>query len=333
MLTPTPRPTPPAASELAPSSPEATAPTAWPYRGLSPDGRRGEDSGILPAGELLWKSEPGLRGNDAQFAVASDRVFVGSAGAEEGEGDPGDGVYCYEAESGRLLWRFSTYRREARAADSGCAAGITVGYGNCYLPCRNGIVYCLGAESGEVVWERRFDSEIYSPPTLAHDRVYLSGPFSGVHRWAVALPEASECDLISLADTLLFRDERNVYCVSVTDGRLIWQHESKTDIRTQLTGDGDCAFFGNEDRLVCLKADSGRQRWANKIEAGVFTACGVADGRVYVGEYGNQLYCLDERTGRTIWKREVAAMDETAIVVVNGRVFLHAEDGAFLCLR
>ena len=79
-------------------------------------------------------------------------------------------------------------------------------------------------------------------------------------------------------------------------------------------------YFGSsaDDKIYCLDAASGKERWVFFTEGPVRLAPTIADGRVFVGSDDGNAYCLDAVTGKLIWKSRLGPKDYR--IPGNGRI-------------
>ena len=83
---------------------------------------------------------------------------------------------------------------------------------------------------------------------------------------------------------------------------------------------GDSVFFGSsaDDKVYCLDAKTGSERWSFFTEGPVRFASTLHEGRAYVGSDDGRIYCLDAASGEVIWKVRVGPRDYR--IAGNGRV-------------
>ena len=95
-------------------------------------------------GKQKWKNTPLVLGNE---------IFIGSAGTSWNESDDADGVYCIDATSGKIKWRYLT----------GSDVNEVSYFDGCILAgCDNGTVMCLSAKSGTLKWDTKLNSGVTS---------------------------------------------------------------------------------------------------------------------------------------------------------------------------
>ncbi|HPA44574.1 MAG TPA: PQQ-binding-like beta-propeller repeat protein [bacterium] len=115
---------------------------------------------------------------------------------------------------------------------------------------------------------------------------------------------------------------------------------------------GDNVYFGSsaDDRIYCLDASTGNERWSYCTDAPVRLPPTVADGKLYAGSDDGNLYCLNAQDGALIWKYRPGTEDRRIIgnermislwpirsgVLVEGDTAycaagLFPQEGAYLC--
>ena len=65
----------------------------------------------------------------------------------------------------------------------------------------------------------------------------------------------------------------------------------------------------------------------------VISSPAVADGKVYVGSYDNNVYCLDAATGANIWNYTTGGWVWSSPAVADGKVYVGSNDDNVYCLN
>jgi len=145
----------------APRAPAVDRPAAddWPtYRGDA--ARSGTTSAPIPLSiKQLWHTKVGP--NLSQCVIADGRLFVATTEART--------VHALDAANGRPLWQFTATGRVDSAP--------TYYQGTVLFGSRDGYVYCLRADSGELVW--RFRAAPIDQRCVAYDQVESVWPVHG----------------------------------------------------------------------------------------------------------------------------------------------------------
>jgi outer membrane protein assembly factor BamB len=84
------------------------------------------------------------------------------------------------------------------------------------------------------------------------------------------------------------------------------------------TGDLLCFASSADDKVYCLDAETGMERWVFFTGGPVRLAPTIWRGRVYFGSDDGYAYCLDARDGKLIWRFK--AYEEERLIPGNGRV-------------
>jgi outer membrane protein assembly factor BamB len=117
---------------------------------------------------------------------------------------------------------------------------------------------------------------------------------------------------------------------------LAWESEevNATPGSNPAVANGKIFVYGN-DRLTCLKEESGETLWQTSLEAahlwGAWQSPAYANGKVFIGS-GKYLYCLAEDSGGELWKYKFPTNRgpcNGSPKVAGGKVIVGDWDGGF----
>ncbi|HIE50418.1 MAG TPA: hypothetical protein EYP85_01550 [Armatimonadetes bacterium] len=279
----------------------------WPlFRGnVARTGTAGPPKPALQGKEIWAFREPLDRAPFASSpAVVGGYVYVGA---------DNDTLYCFEARTGRVRWKFT--------ADWEVFCSPAVVHGRVYFG--EGLHYvtastfrCLDAATGKVLWEFPVKSHTESSPAVAEGKVYFGAGDEGL------------------------------FCVTAAEGKKVWQFKGEHIDTAPLAVNGRVYFgsgYGNS-HLYCLDGQTGKVIWKVPVEHAAWGAPALEGQRIYFGlgngnfersdphPYG-EVRCLDARTGKELWRRAVGDAVIGAIAVSKGRCYFGSRDGRVYCVR
>ncbi len=342
-----------AAGFLLPSATRAD----WPsYRGPAQNGTSGE-SIATPAGELrqLWKTNVGI--GTSSVVVGGGRAFtMGNAGDK-------DVVFCFDAASGRELWKHEyPLAKNPRMFEGGPASTPTIDGNRVYTVSHQGDLFCLDAATGKPVWYQHYQRDLGgkrpewgfagSPlvtgnllicdvggrgaSTVAFDKatgqvVWKSGDDAAGYATPVAATLAGKKTIV------LFKAEHLVG-LDATSGRELWRQAWKTSYDVNAATpivSGNRIFvssgYGRGCGLFEVTGSGISERWQNKNLKAQINSPAIAQGAVY-GIDGNAspkapLVCVDLSTGQVRWAEKVGG---GALVIAGGKLVVLSEAGELL---
>ena len=263
--------------------------------------------------ELLWCYEaPFLLGFERSSpAVADGKVFIGSND---------NNIYCLDADTGRLIWRYKT--------DSRVYSSPAVADGKVFVGSRGGKLYCLDADTGRLIWQYKTGSMYSSPssPAVANgkvffgsndDNIYCLDANTGGFIWSYET--GSSVGSPAVADGKVFVSSRGLYCLDADTGAFIWSNKTYSSLTTVANGK---VFFGSSGNIYCLNADTGGFIWSYETGGAVYSSPAVANGKVFVGSTDYNIYCLDEDNGDLIWSYGTGGSVKSSPAVADGKVFV-----------
>jgi outer membrane protein assembly factor BamB len=257
--------------------------------------------------KVAWKT--GIGTGFSSFSVAKGRVF------SMGNADNTDTVFCFDATSGKPLWKH-TYPADLgdKYFEGGTTGTPTIDGDRVFTFSRWGDVFCLDAASAKVVWTRNLqkDSGMRVPgwgfagsPTILNNLLLLNIGESGM-----ALDKAT--------------------------GKTVWQSADKeagysTPLPWQRSGKW-LVLVSSGQAYLAVDAQTGKEQWHMRwlTQYGVNAADPVIDGdKVFISSgYGKGAALLKPGAGtepQVLWKSKVLRTQINGAILVNG--FLYGSDG------
>lgn len=315
--------------------------TAQSYSGWRGNERNGKVSGFVkpavwPAQlKQVWRSNAGL--GDASPVMANGKLFL------HVKQDSSEVMLCMDAATGKELWHTSL---NASPTINGPAMGhpgprSTPFYAadKLYALGTGGIVTCLDAKTGKVLWKNEaFTGEVpqfytASSPLVVEDKciVQLGGrehgsivafnAQTGKEIWRVeGQPNTYSSPVVSTTDKqmLLVQSETDLLGIS-TDGTLLWKIPTPaqrmfSNVVTPVAQGMDIIVTGQgtgTKRYHVQKEANGwvnSQLWTNNDLGVSFNTPLIKNGYLYGNEAkSGNLFCMDVQTGEKKW------MDATAL--------------------
>ena len=242
--------------------------------------------------------------------VLGDRVYVGALDGN---------LYCLDANSGTVVWKYQT--GGAITAAPAIADGAI--YVSSNTPKPNGALYKLDL-SGKVIWN------INIP--------YVLDPTPGSGQWLPAAP--------TVADGMVFlrNGMRLNYGINATTGAIIWTYDGKYNPGTSNQLGGviqDNAMLYNYGRLyfndffgiTCRNATDGSEIWyAYLSRENLAQGLAYAYGRIYTVNEIGVVYVLNALTGEKLSYYEVGgAQMHSTPSLYNGNLYVGSCDWNLYC--
>ncbi|MFQ6044569.1 MAG: PQQ-binding-like beta-propeller repeat protein, partial [Candidatus Poribacteria bacterium] len=304
----------------------------FPDRYLASNGR--ENSGVIEA----WRA---FRGNLRRTGNI--------------DGKPGP-------QSANLLWVFKNDNVNADFSSSPAVVGNRI-YIGCALAgvfSNSGLVYCIDAQSAEIIWEYETGKQIFSSPAVVNNKVYIG---EGLHwdedsnlycldasdgklLWSFQTASHVESSPTFMDGKIYFgAGEDGVFCVDADTGEKIW-HFSGEHVDNSPIAEEDSVYFGTgygNERIYCLDSQSGEEKWVVDVDYPVWGSPALDDGKIYLGigngnflesdnEPGGAAICFDAKSGKSLWRYETEDSVITAIALDSGEAYFGSRDGNLYCL-
>ncbi len=310
----------------------------WPqWRGPNRDGKvSGFKAPQQWPAELTqkWKITVGL--GCATPALVGDKLY---AFARQG-GD--EVVLCLKASDGRELWQDKYAAQEVTGAAGrhpGPRSSPAVAEGKVITLGVGGVVSCLDAASGKVLWRKdpfpkvvpRFFTSMSPIVVDGMAIVHLGGQGNGAviaydltsgdekWRWGGEGPEYASPALLTVAGTkqIVTLAEKSVVGVDTADGKLRWQlpfapARRAYNAATPIVDGATVIYTGAGRGTFAVKIEkqgdgfAAKELWANADLAPQFNTPVLEGGHLYGLSNSGNLFCIDVRTGQTAWTDDTA---------------------------
>ena len=305
----------------------------WPqWRGANRDG--GAASLVAPADwkaalKRVWSVEVGLGASTPAFV--GDRIYVfARQGADEA-------TLCLDAATGSEIWREQYSAAEVQGAarsHSGPRSSPAVAEGKVVNLGVGGILSCLDAATGEVVWRKdpypnvvpayytSMSPLIVDGLAIAHlggddgGAIIAYDLESGDRRWTWEGDGPSYASPVFMnvdgTKQVVVETDKAIVGLAIAGGDPLWNvpfsHARMGTNSATPVVNGDTVFLAGAGRgttAVRIEASGGKftteQLWLNEDLGTTFNTPVLRDGYLYGLSEGGNFYCMDAATGEETW--------------------------------
>jgi len=235
--------------------------------------------------------------------------------------------------------------------------GTAVAYGMVYELNKDGALYAIDIESGELVWKYKGPGTLLWPgyPTVADGKVYATtgqaaqyggevgtsefvslDAYTGRLIWKLPIEALAPRESVAVAYGHLYLIPGNVTtAVDAISGSEYNTINQVWAIGTSTIPVSDWPMW-RADPAHSSTAQEGPSNltlaWKFTANGAVISSPSVADGIVYVGSQDKNIYALGAWSGSLIWNFTTQNAIESSPAVANGKVYTGGDDGYVYCL-
>lgn len=299
----------------------------------------------------LWKTSLGT--GFSSLAIQSGKLYtMGHVGED-------DFVYCFDADTGATIWKYSyPCKLVDNLHEGGPAATPTVDGPLVYTLSKEGHLFALGADSGEVDWKRELQQDLElsmpawgfsSSPLVWRDLLIIeAGRIAAYNKNTGDLVWKTEAHAPGYGSAVSFRhgdddliaslNNEVLLVVRAADGAEVAKTEWKTDYATSANTPivaGDTIFISTGYNTGCalfrLGAGKLEQVYAHKEMRNHMNNCVLWQGFLY-GFDGNAhqsrnvtVTCMDQASGEVKWKER--GLGCGSLMMADGKLILLSDSG------
>lgn len=334
----------------------------WPiYRGPNYNGISEEIDWHSDWGDagpkVLWRASVGT--GSSSVVIADGRAYtMGNHGEEEDQQE--DSVYCFNAETGELLWKH-TYPCPLlpKYYEGGTLATPTVDAKVVYTVSKMGDLLCFQADTGKVLWEQQLNRKLgftlptwhfSGSPLVLDDRLILNVGSAGAafnKRTGKLIWENGKeaCGYATPVPTTVDGHECVVFCgadsiigVRIVDGELLWRHpffnkHKATTADVIVHGDevfASCAY-GRGCTKIRIAGGRVTQVFDNTVMRN-FQSCSVLWKGYLYGFDESHLKCIDFKDSSEQWSERGMGKGSLAMCA-DGRMIAMSDRGEMVIAR
>ncbi|HRD78394.1 MAG TPA: PQQ-binding-like beta-propeller repeat protein [Hyphomicrobiaceae bacterium] len=249
-------------------------------------------------GRVVWTVNTG-RDLDSSPVVTGGRLYIA-----------GENGYarCLDPQTGREIWKtfMGGIGPGSVPGSNGSETTPAIADGDYYAITYDGDLFCLDTKDGRVKWKAKTHDDTDASPVVSGDLVYAAAEEKASH----------------------------VYCFERSAGREVWRYSANPRgyWSTPAVAGGKLYVGGDDARLHCLDARSGKGLWMFPTGEAIWSSPAVVDDRVLFGSRDGHLYCVDAGSGREIWRLKLDGRIISSPCIVDGLIWIGTATGWFYCI-
>ncbi|MEK7779919.1 MAG: PQQ-binding-like beta-propeller repeat protein [Verrucomicrobiota bacterium] len=325
----------------------------WPnFRGPTHDGISKETgwTAAWPADgpKVLWKAKVGM--GFSAVTVANGKAYT------QGNTKDEDTIFCFDANNGTSVWKH-TYAAplDPKYYEGGTSATPTVDGDRVYTISKRGIVHCLSAADGKVIWTKNLQEELGAkiPDWGFAGSFFIEGDLAilnigtagtaldkktGKVIWTSGKEESGYSTPIpydaSGERAVMLAIKQDVIAVKIKDGKELWRFPWKTQYDVNAANpilSGSKVFissgYNRGGGVFDISKAPPAKVWENKNMRNHMASSVLWQGHLY-GVDENQLRCVVFDTGEVKWTDKVSG--KGSLILADGKLIVLTERGELI---
>lgn len=250
---------------------------------------------------------------------ANGKIFVGS-------GDKN--LYCFDAETGSVLWTYET--------DGAIIGAPTYDNGKIYFGSIDGYFFCLDETNPQKYLFRYITySKIEVAPVVIGNIVYFGAEnglvyafdkITGKEAWNTPFKINDKINsALSGDDTSIFfiSQDGNLYAVHPLTGKLLWKKSVGPNVKsTPLIKENYVYILNNFGQIMAINRTTRNMDWYYPLNQDTNTTPAISGDLLVVLGKNGKIACIDLKTGKARWERNLIGSFDTSPVVTDKYIFI-----------
>jgi outer membrane protein assembly factor BamB len=300
----------------------------------------------------LWKTSVGL--GFSSIAVCKGRAYT------MGNEKDTDTVFCFDAETGKLIWKYShPCPTDPHYYEGGTSATPTVEGNRVFTLGKNGDLFCFAADDGKIVWSNNIAKELslevpmwgFASSALIEGKLLLLNvgtcgaafdKSSGKVVWTTGTASSGYSTPVPCSfggkPALALMTGSGAAGVDMATGGKLWQYPLKADYNLNVADPviaGDRVFisssYAHTGALLQFQAGTAKAVWQNGNMRNQVNSSVLVDGFLYgvdgvAGPSPNaSLKCVDLQNGAVKWN--YPDLGGGSLMVADGKIIALSDKG------
>lgn len=252
-------------------------------------------------------------------------------------------LLAFDAQSGRMLWKFKT---RGIVWTAPLVVENTV-----YFVSDDGTAYALDLTTRQEVWKVSLGHRVLWHPVFDQGMVYVSAEnvlmaldaATGRQRWKAEQSTENWWAPPSLANGVIYagNDDGNLYALDGQTGAIRWNASGGAGNWSGPAISEGFVFIGNRSGgFFAFQAETGEQVWRFQADDWATADPVVANGVVYFGTGNHEnregqryLFALETQSGQELWRFKADSRLMTAPAVAPGKIFVGSINGTVYAIE